>query len=649
LDATAASVAALRRLPPAILLGMGTAAALLYALPTTLAGRDLALHFLLAASPVAAGVGSLAAFRSVPSAVGRPWLIFAAAAATAVVAQLHWHPGAGAHSDPAHGLLTVAAMSLFAIGVAWILHQRDRERMVEIGLDAGLVLAAVTVVTLRWAPAAQDLLQNPALHTTGQWIGVLGAPIAAGCALLFGSVLLIVRGGSRAGHTAAAIAAASAAFGLSVAPAALGRSACCSPDQLVGLAHILGWLAVAYAGVRAAAVGTRGFQPVGEDAGGSRLRLVVAPTVAMVMGAVVVDASQRGPLHEATAAALGVLGLLLALRVSQLLYATRSHSAERVQLVQSRALIEVSQALSGTRELDETLELVASWAVELLGAQAAAIELLSADGQTLEVRAAKGLPAEILRLRLPLEGSFSGWVVLHGRARATADSSQDRFVNPASAGFLGNAPMAAAPLRYRETILGALSCVGHYPFTPQDIELLGAFADQAAVAIENARLFRQVSQLSLTDPLTGLANRRQLARDLSREFAAARRGRQLVVVMFDLNAFKEYNDRWGHVAGDEALQLFGRALAVETRAMNMAARYGGDEFIALLADADAIGAEIFIERVRDRFPGPAADERRCTLSVAAGYALYDPDMEDPEDLVAAADRALYRDKSARYA
>jgi len=230
------------------------------------------------------------------------------------------------------------------------------------------------------------------------------------------------------------------------------------------------------------------------------------------------------------------------------------------------------------------------------------------------------------------------------------DPFSDPLIHPQSLEFLGHAPVAAAPLVYRGRPLGALfACFRDTPFDDADLELLGALADQAAIAIENARLFEQVRALSLTDPLTGLANRRQLERELAREFAAARRGRRVVAVVFDLDGFKAYNDRYGHLAGDELLRAFGDLLASETRAMNLAARYGGDEFVVVLSDSDRASAQAFVDRVQAAFPQRAAQLGRAWVTVSAGVAEYDPSMQGPHDLIAAADRALYEAKSARAA
>jgi diguanylate cyclase (GGDEF)-like protein len=623
----------------------GTAALVLYALPPGMPGRLLAVTALLVLAPAACAAAAVAAARSVSGALAHPWAVLAAGAGAAAASRLHVHT-AGAGAEGWHAVLDVTGFGLVAAALAMILHQRDEERTAEIALDIGMILVAATVVTLRWSPGVHAILADPGAFGAPEIVGTFGAPIATGCAFLFGSVLLLVRGASPAGRAAAGIAAGTIGFGISAAPLAAGAGSCCSTTHASGLAFALGWLAMTYAALRVRQLGAGAFQPVGEEAAGSRLRMVVAPAVAIVLGAVVFDAAWGRPLHNGTAAAVALLGMLLALRSSQLLTAARTVSAQRDELAQTRALIEVSQALAGTTRLDETLDLITRHATRMFRGRAASIELLSADGRSLEFYAVDGLPRDMLHLRFPVEGSFSGWVVTHGRARSTTDTHTDPYFPAHTLPRLDGAPVAAAPLRYRDRTLGALSCIGNWPFSASDLELLTVLADQAAVAIENARMFQQVHQMSVTDPLTGLSNRRQLDRDLAREFSAAQRGRPLIVVMFDLNGFKDYNDRHGHVAGDHALRLFARALGSEMRSMNLAARYGGDEFIVLLTDADRAGAETFIERVRAAFPGPDPTPELAPLSAAAGYAEYQPDMESPDDLVAAADRALYARKTA---
>jgi GAF domain-containing protein len=98
-----------------------------------------------------------------------------------------------------------------------------------------------------------------------------------------------------------------------------------------------------------------------------------------------------------------------------------------------------------------------------------------------------GLPRDMLHMRFPVDGSFTGWVVAHGGRAATIDPHTDPYIHVEALPYLDRSPVAAAPLRYRDVTLGALSCVGRYPFDEADLALLTALADQAAVAIENAR------------------------------------------------------------------------------------------------------------------------------------------------------------------
>lgn len=151
-----------------------------------------------------------------------------------------------------------------------------------------------------------------------------------------------------------------------------------------------------------------------------------------------------------------------------------------------------------------------------------------------------------------------------------------------------------------------------------------------------------VEDLAFTDPLTRLPNRRHALVFLGNEFAAAQRGRMLAVALFDLDRFKEYNDTYGHQAGDEAIRSFADVLARTTRRMNLSSRFGGEEYMSVLAGSEAEGAMVFAERVRMALQAQHLGDP--PLTVSAGVATYDPSMSSMDELLAAADEALYQAK-----
>jgi diguanylate cyclase (GGDEF)-like protein len=152
----------------------------------------------------------------------------------------------------------------------------------------------------------------------------------------------------------------------------------------------------------------------------------------------------------------------------------------------------------------------------------------------------------------------------------------------------------------------------------------------------------EVEDMAFTDILTHLPNRRHARVFLENEFAAAERGRLLSVALFDLDSFKAFNDRHGHQAGDEALKAFAEVLTRSTRRMNLAARFGGEEFLAILAGSDSEGAMVFADRVRTSLQSRSIGGE--ALTVSGGVAVYHPSMRSPDELLAAADHALYQAK-----
>ena len=153
----------------------------------------------------------------------------------------------------------------------------------------------------------------------------------------------------------------------------------------------------------------------------------------------------------------------------------------------------------------------------------------------------------------------------------------------------------------------------------------------------------RAEKLALEDELTSVPNRRLADLFLSKEFAAAERGRPLAVALFDIDEFKPYNDEHGHAAGDAALRTFVDVLERRTRRMDLSARYGGEEFISILSGGGAKAAARFAEAIREELA--RSHHGRPPFTVSAGVAEFEEGMESPSELVARADRALYEAKS----
>ncbi len=173
----------------------------------------------------------------------------------------------------------------------------------------------------------------------------------------------------------------------------------------------------------------------------------------------------------------------------------------------------------------------------------------------------------------------------------------------------------------------------------QVVKVLSYAVVLGGALIDNARLFEQVRRLAVSDPLTGLANYRRLIDVLANEIQRSRRTeRPFAILLLDLDGLKTVNDHCGHLVGSRALCRLANVLRVHCRAMDTAARYGGDEFALVLPEASREAAGLVAQRICQRL---VDDGEKPLLSVSAGAAVFPQDGDTIEKLLGAADRALY--------
>jgi diguanylate cyclase (GGDEF)-like protein len=299
----------------------------------------------------------------------------------------------------------------------------------------------------------------------------------------------------------------------------------------------------------------------------------------------------------------------------------------------------------------EAMRALLARAVMVAPSEAAALLLFDAAGRGLVFRASRTIqPGMIDGLRLPADRGIAGWVARHREAVRLDNVKNDprHFSGVGEQTGLVPRTMICVPMVSKGTLRGViqiLNKVDGSTFSEAELSLAQVLADHAAIAIENASLYRQAYLASITDDLTGLGNTRHFHRSLADAIA---HGGPVSLVVLDLDEFKAVVDRYGHLAGSRSIAQVGRIISRLIRPGDVAARYGGDEFVMVLPDTDAEHAYPIAESVRKAIEacqgldGEDVDLSRVTASV--GVASYPLHAGDAESLFRQADAAMYAAK-----
>jgi diguanylate cyclase (GGDEF)-like protein len=302
----------------------------------------------------------------------------------------------------------------------------------------------------------------------------------------------------------------------------------------------------------------------------------------------------------------------------------------------------ISAAVSSSLELNEILRNILEILKISYGYNYISIYLL--EGDILHLGAELGYPDELIINEIPITSGVVGRAARTKETQFIADVNQDQEFMRAAYEVKSE---ICVPLLKHEHVLGVLNVESkeESPLNENDLSLLNAIAGPLAVAIDNARLHAEVKAMALTDSMCGLANRRAFDEMLHTELLRAHRyNNSLSLIILDLDSFKQFNDLYGHPAGDIRLKEIAAMLKENVREPDIAARYGGEEFAVILPNTNKRGAMKLAERLCKSAEANAPKTFRnggaiSGYTISLGVATFPDDAVTEQDLLLAADDA----------
>lgn len=331
-------------------------------------------------------------------------------------------------------------------------------------------------------------------------------------------------------------------------------------------------------------------------------------------------------------------------------HATRLHDALKKKQYRYAQLQTIAERLSHLTDLTGVAQLAVESAFSLIGkSDVCLLFLLDHERQELSLVASRKQDA-LMSIRAKHGDQFDRYILRTHRPLLVNDVRRDfRFTTLGSSERPASS-VIACPILLNQSVAGVLRLDSTHPsaYTQDDLRFLDILLGLVETALANATLFDKTQQLAMTDGLTGLLLPKPFVEQLGRELLRADRSREsLSVLMLDVDHFKQYNDQYGHPAGDHVLRRIADVLRQITPPDAAIARYGGEEFLVLLPRAASEEARKVAEAIRlsiAQQSGEASAETRNAVSVSIGVVSFPEDARADLELIRIADRRLYQAK-----
>jgi diguanylate cyclase (GGDEF)-like protein len=327
----------------------------------------------------------------------------------------------------------------------------------------------------------------------------------------------------------------------------------------------------------------------------------------------------------------------------------RAQREDEVRRTQLTAVLEATLQLNKTIDLDKLLNLLMDIAVDLTGAEAGSLLLKEEETGRLYFKVGKGEKKDELKnFKLEPGEGIAGWVATEGKPVNVSEAHDSPHFSSRvdEALKMVTRSLLCVPLKVRDELIGSIEVLrlqSNTPFTEADQAMLISLANQAAITVKNARLYRQ----AITDGLTGLYTHRYFQDALDRELKLSERtGHPLSLILLDIDHFKRFNDTYGHAMGDEVLRNIAGVLNGVIRYTDVVARYGGEEFVVALRDITRDTVGVIADRIRKAVEALELqhEDELVRVTVSLGTATYPTDTPRREKLFYLADSALYAAK-----